>query len=398
MLETEKPAKQRGELMGDFRAAFREQMPVCRRFAYLDHAAVAPLPSPTGEAIRRWLDQAVEEGDVPWLQWSANLAGCRNRAAELLRATAEEIALVPNTTLGIHCIATGYPWQSGDRMIALGNEFPSNLLPWKQLAAVGVEVDVYQPEADGRVDIEEILKRITGSTRLVAISWVGFVSGYRLDVKQLAQRLHERGVLLMLDAIQGLGVYDLDVQSVPVDFVVADGHKWLLGPEGAGILFIRRPHLSLLRPVGVGWNSVQGSFSFAATELNFRDSAARYEGGSHNMAGFAGLNASLGLMQEMRAQYGATIWEDSVLDLADYAEGRLRECGAEFARPSAREEQSGIISFSWRGQDPQRVRQRCLEAGVVLSCRLGRLRIAVHGYNQREDIDRLMAALLSNSA
>ena len=398
VLETEKPAKQRDKLIGDFRAAFREQMPVCRRFAYLDHAAVAPLPSPTGEAIRRWLDQAVEEGDVPWLQWSANLAGCRNRAAELLRATPDEIALVPNTTLGIHCVAAGYPWQSGDRMIALGNEFPSNLLPWKQLAAIGVEVDIYQPAADGRVDIDEILKRITGATRLVAISWVGFVSGYRLDVKQLATRLHERGVLLMLDAIQGLGVYDLDVQSVPVDFVVADGHKWLLGPEGAGILFIRKPHLSLLRPVGVGWNSVQGSFSFAATELNFRDSAARYEGGSHNMAGFAGLNASLGLMQEMRAQYGVTIWEDAVLDLAEYAEERLRECGAEFARPSVREEQSGIISFSWRGQDPQRVRQCCLEAGVVLSCRLGRLRIAMHGYNQREDIDRLVAALLSNSA
>lgn len=385
------------EKIAEFRTDFRAQMPVCARFAYLDHAAVAPLPLPTGAAIGRWLEQAVHEGDVPWMQWSSNLTSCRQRAAELLQATEEEIALVPNTTLGIHFVAAGFPWKAGDSMIAISNEFPSNLLPWRQLESNGVEVDIYQAPPDGRIDIDQILKRVKNSTRLVAISWVGFASGYRLDVKQLATRLHEHGVLLLLDAIQGLGVHELNVQHALVDFVVADGHKWLLGPEGAGILYIRKRHLELLRPVGVGWNSVPASYSFAATELNFRNSASRYEGGSHNMAGFAGLNASLGLMQDMRAKYGPTVWEDAVLDIAHYAEIRLREIGAELSRTHEQSNQSGIISFSWRNQDPQRMRQRCMEAGVVLSCRLGRLRIATHGYNNHEEIDRLIAVLITNS-
>jgi len=381
--------------VAEFREEFRTRMPVCRRFAYLDHAAVSPLPAPAGVAIQTWLDQAVHEGDVPWMQWSSHLNTCRERAAELLGSSPEEIALVPNTTLGIHFVAAGYPWRPGDSMIVIGNEFPSNLLPWKQLSSVGVEVDVYQPPETGWLDVPAIVKRVTSQTRMVAISWVGFASGFRLDVQSLVEALHERGVLLMVDAIQGLGVYPLQVQHIPVDFLVADGHKWLLGPEGAGILYIRKSHLELLRPVGVGWNSVKGGYSFAATELNLRDTAARYEGGSHNMAGFAGLSASLGAMQEMRIKYGASIWDDSVLEIARYAAERLRESGAEFVRPSDARHQSGILSFSWRGQEPQAIRARCMENGVILSCRLGKLRIATHGYNNCEDIDRLIRTLES---
>jgi selenocysteine lyase/cysteine desulfurase len=140
---------------------------------------------------------------------------------------------------------------------------------------------------------------------------------------------------------------------------------------------------------------VKGGYSFAATELNLRDTAARYEGGSHNMAGFAGLAASLGAMQEMRVKYGATVWEDSILDIARYAADRLRHSGAEFVRPTDTRHQSGILSFSWKGRDPQAVRARCIENGVVLSCRLGKLRIATHGYNNREDIERLIDVLES---
>lgn len=386
------------EKLAEFRAEFRSWMPICRRFAYLDHAAVAPLPLPTGTAIQKWLDQAVHEGDVPWLHWSGNLTACRQNAADLLGASPDEIALVPNTTLGIHFIAAGFPWKTGDAVLAVGNEFPSNLLPWKQLASQGVEVQIYDPPADGELVVDEILKQITPATRLVAISWVGFASGYRLNVHHLAIDLNRRGILLSLDAIQGLGIYPLNVQETPVDFVIADGHKWLLGPEGAGVLYVRKSNLEKMRPVGVGWNSVQGSFSFAATELKYRDSAARYEGGSHNMAGFAGLNASLQLMQQMRQKYGPTIWEDAVLDVATYAEKRLRESGAILTRPNAAEYQSGIISFSWREHEPNKVRQHCIDKGVVLSCRLGRLRIATHGYNNYEDIERLILALQSFNA
>ena len=385
------------EKLFEFRTKFRSLMPVCRRFAYLDHAAVAPLPSPTGQAISDWLVQAMNEGDVPWLQWAENLRRCRDLGAQLLQATPEEIALVPNTTLGIHYVAAGIPWKTGDQMIAVGNEFPSNLLPWKQLASAGVDVAIYQPSADGTIEVEKILALVTPQTRLVAVSWVGFATGFRLALWELSQALQNLGILLMLDSIQGLGIYSLDVREIPVDFVVADGHKWLLGPEGAGLLFIRQKHLEWLRPVGVGWNSVQGSFSFAAIEMNWKDSAARYEGGSHNMAGFAGLAASLQAMQQARDQFGPSIWEDAVLDVADYAAQRLVDRGATLTRPQSRDNRSGIISFSWHGKDPQHIRQRCLEAGIVLSCRLGKLRISTHGYNNSDDIDRLLDTLCDHN-
>ncbi len=379
----------------DFRGEFRQRMPVCEKYAYFDHAAVAPITRAAADAVARWTHQALYQGDVPWLEWAAELQKCRTAAAELLNASPEEIALVPNTTLGIHYIATGIRWKPGDRVVAVANEFPSNLLAWKQLAEQGVEIALYQPESDGKIDLSKLLELVNAKTRLVAISWVGFATGFRIDPQVLADEVHRRGALLLLDAIQGLGVFALDTQVAEVDFAVADGHKWLLGPEGAGVLYIRKLHLEALKPVGVGWNSVTGSFSFAATDLNWRPSAARYEGGSHSMPGFIGFSASLKEMAEMRQKYGKSIWEECVLENANYAYQLLLAAGAEVSYPSTRDHRSGIISFRWSDEDPSQTRLRCLRAGVVLSCRLGRLRISPHGYNNEEDCHRLIEALKS---
>ena len=376
-----------------FRQASRQEMPICEKYAYFDHAAVAPLTQAAGEAIQNWVGEAMQDGDAVWMQWASQLTRCRELAAQLITASTDEIALIPNTTLGIHYIAAGIPWKPGDGVLAVANEFPSNLLAWKQLAQLGVDVSIYQPESDGRIDLERLLAMVTPATKLVAVSWVGFSSGFRINPGELAAELHRRGVLLLLDSIQGLGVFDLNVQRDGVDFAVADGHKWMLGPEGAGILYIRREHLEWLRPVGVGWNSVRNSFTFSATELDWRESAARYEGGSHSMVGFAGLSSSLAWMQRMRDAFGERIWEESVLDNTQWAVTALREAGATVQRPGRIEQQSGIVSFSWRDEDPQIVRQRCLKDRVVLSCRLGRLRISPHGYNNRDDIGRLIESL-----
>lgn len=384
----EKPAR-----LDAFRQTSRRDMPICEKYAYFDHAAVAPLTRPAGEAIQKWVGEAMQDGDAVWMQWASQLTACRELAARLTAASTDEIALIPNTTLGIHYIAAGIPWKAGDGVLAVANEFPSNLLAWKQLAQLGVDVSIYQPESDGRIDLERLLAMVTPATKLVAVSWVGFSSGFRINPGELAAELHRRGVLLLLDSIQGLGVFDLNVQRDGVDFAVADGHKWMLGPEGAGILYIRREHLEWLRPVGVGWNSVRNSFTFSATELDWRESAARYEGGSHSMVGFAGLSSSLAWMQKLRDTFGERIWEESVLDNTQWAVNALREAGATVQWPNQVEQRSGIVSFSWRDQDPQVVRQRCLKDRVVLSCRLGRLRISPHGYNNRDDIERLIESL-----
>ena len=204
----------------------------------------------------------------------------------------------------------------------------------------------------------------------MSVSWVGYASGWRIDLNRLVEAVHSRGALLFLDAIQGLGVFPLDVRRTPIDFLAADGHKWLLGPEGAGIFYLRREHLGLLRPLGVGWNSVAHDRDFARIELNYKDTAERYEGGTMNMAGFIGLNASL----ELLLRYGQVAIGPRVLEITDAACRRLAAAGAviESCREPGRA--SGIVSFRVPGRDPDALRKQLHQRGVVVSCRAGRLR------------------------
>ncbi len=283
---------------------FRQQMPITRRWIYLDHSAVAPLPQPAADAIQAWSQQATTAGDTVWPEWYSRLADIRRRAAKMLNASPDEIALMPSTTAGIGVVAEGYPWSVGDNVVTLANEFPSNLYPWLNLAGRGVEtrrVEVFE----GRVDPQRVAEACDQRTRIVAVSWVGYVSGYRIDVGELARIAHDQGALLLLDAIQGLGVFPLNVSQTGVDFLAADGHKWLLGPEGAGLFFLRREHLDRLRPVGVGWHSARNPFGFRHEDFQLRDDAARYEGGSQNMVGMVGLLASLELLGEYRLGGGS---------------------------------------------------------------------------------------------
>jgi selenocysteine lyase/cysteine desulfurase len=218
---------------------------------------------------------------------------------------------------------------------------------------------------------------------------VAFASGWRHDLDRLVELVHSRGALLFVDAIQALGVFPLDVQKTPIDFLSADGHKWLLGPEGAGIFFTRREHLNLLRPVGVGWNSVKHEHDFSHIELIFKDTAARYEGGSQNVAGLTALAASLELLQ----QYGMPAISQRVLEITDLAWQRLEQIGAVILSDPRPAHRSGILSFEMPGRDPRELQRRCRERNVLLSCRAGRLRISPHAYNDVSDIDRLIEAL-----
>jgi selenocysteine lyase/cysteine desulfurase len=378
----------------DIAARFRAAMPIAQHVAYFDHAAVAPLPAPTKNAIAQWLDQATNEGDVVWGQWAQRLEEVRQTAARLVNAQPSEIALVPNTTSGISLVAEGYPWRDGDNIVTLANEFPSNQYPWMNLASRGVEVRRVTVDG-GVVDVDRLAAACDSRTRIVSVSWVGYATGWRINLREVADVCRRVGCLFFLDAIQGLGVFPIDVEASGVDFLAADGHKWLLGPEGAGLLYVKREHLALLRPLMVGWNSVAQGSDYTRIELSLKHEASRYEGGSQNMVGFIGLGASLDLLTSLGASPRSSPVAEYVLKITDYACQRLLELGATLHAPRNADHRSGIVTFNLPGHDANTIRRQLEAARIIVRCRAGGVRISPHGYATIDEIDRLTAELRS---
>src|SRR3954454_2302461 len=229
---------------------FRSHFPVTARWAYFDHAAVAPLSGPARQALAGWAADRADNGDVHVSSWLRRVEEVRRQAGLLLNADSLDLAFVKNTSEGIGIVAEGLPWRHGDNVVTAADEYPANLYPWLNLAGRGVEVRTV-PSRDGRIEVEDLAAAIDPRTRLVSLSFVEFATGFRNDLDRVGQLCRERGVLFFVDAIQGLGVLPLDVSRTPIDFLAADGHKWLLGPEGAGLLYVRSELVEQLHPVGV---------------------------------------------------------------------------------------------------------------------------------------------------
>jgi selenocysteine lyase/cysteine desulfurase len=367
--------------------ALRAEFPVCRRWAFLDHAAVAPLSERARAAFVDWSADAAANGVVAEPAWLRRIEQVRALAARLLNAETTDVAFVKNTTEGIGIVAEGLDWRPGDNVVSCADEYPSNLYPWMNLASRGVELRQV-PSRDGRVLVDDLAAAMDGRTRLLTLSFVEYASGFRNDLDAIGALCRGRGVLFFVDAIQGLGVLPLDVRRTPVDFLSADGHKWLLGPEGAGIFYIRRDLVERLHPVGVGWNSVSDSFDFARVELRLKPHAGRWEGGSLNTGGVLALGASLELLLNLGVDRIAA----RVLELTDELCARASAAGLEVYSSRRAEERSGIVSLRLPG-DVKAAARRCRDHGIVVTHRAGRLRVSPHCYNTADELARLVELL-----
>jgi selenocysteine lyase/cysteine desulfurase len=313
----------------------------------------------------------------------------RRLAGQLLNCNPLDVAFVKNTSEGIGFVAEGLPWKPGDNVVTAAEEYPSNLYPWLNLADRGVEVRRV-PSREGRIDLADIRNALDGHTRLVTLSFVEFASGFRNDMDAVGEMCRQKGILFFVDAIQGLGVLPLDVQRTPIDFLSADGHKWLLSPEGAGIFYIRRELVERLRPVSVGWNSVVGAWDFSTIDFRLKPHAGRWENGTWNTAGIAGLGASLELLLET----GIEAIASRVKSLTDLLCAEVSRVGLTVHSSRREAEWSGIVSLEAKpGTDLSAVVHRCRAAGVVLCQRAGRLRISPHAYNTPEEIDQVVRLL-----
>ncbi len=368
-------------------STLREQFPVTRRWAFFDHAAVAPLSAPAQRAFVEYAADLAENGDVHESLWVRRVGEVRKLSARLLNADALDVAFVKNTSEGVGIVAEGFPWQPGDNIVTAAEEYPANIYPWMNLARRGVELRLV-PSRGNRIAVDDIRALIDARTRLVSLSFVEFASGFRNDLDRIGALCRERGIFFFVDAIQGLGVFPLDVSRTPIDALSADGHKWLLAPEGAGVFWIRREWVDRLQPIGVGWHSVVNATDFSKIDFTLKPHAGRWESGTLNVPGIHALGASL----ELLLGQGIDAVAARVLELTDHLCERAKSAGLEVFSSRLPGEQSGIVSLTAPG-DARALVKRCKDAGIVINLRAGRLRVSPHCYNSHEEIDRLVQTL-----
>ncbi len=364
----------------------RDEFPVTRRWAFFDHAAVSPLPRRTADSLHAWADDMLANGITCLSDWVRRTETARERIGTLIGCDPLDIALLKNTSEGIGIVAEGYPWREGDNIVLPAEEYPSNQYPWINLADRGVAVRQV-PSRGNRVSIDDLRDAMDGRTRVVAVSFVQFASGFRCDLDALGELCRDRGVALFVDAIQGLGALPIDVSRTPIDFLACGGHKWLCGPQGTAFLYIQRNWIERLRPVGVGAHSVVNAFDYGTIDYSLKPHAGRYESGTLNFGGLAALGESVGLW----LQYGVADTAERVKQLTDRLCERAAAAGVRIFSSRAGEDWSGVVSLDI--DDATAAMKRCRDAGIVVRDRGGRLRVAPHCYNTSDEIDRLVEVL-----
>ncbi|MFN4242137.1 MAG: aminotransferase class V-fold PLP-dependent enzyme [Tepidisphaerales bacterium] len=372
-----------------------DAFPILRSWRFFNHAGVCPLPAVAADALRRYADEASGSAYLE-ARWHRDIARLRGVLAGLIGAQADEIALVKNTSEGLATVALGLEWSPGDRIVTTGIEYSSNMYPWMDVSRrLGVELAVVpaRQRDDGAVVVseDELLAELDKPrTRLLTVSHVQFATGQRMDIERLGEACRRRGVLFCVDAIQSVGILPVDVGRAGVDFLAADGHKWLLGPEGAGFLFVRKAVMDQLRPLELGWASVHRPFAFGTYDLTLKPDASRYECGSLTVPAFLSLLASA----ELLAGVGIDFIARRLRELGDHLTDGLRDKGYTVVSPREDDRWSGSVCFIRQGLDvaaeAQRLRQ---DHRIEIVAREGRLRASPHFYNTADELDRLLDVL-----
>lgn len=357
---------------------------------YFNHAAVGPWPRCTAEAVEAFARENAQHGSLKFWDWVKREKGLRDMLARLTgAASADDIALLKNTTEGISAVAWGLDWEVGDNVVLPTGEFPSNRLPWLAQADQGVEtreVDIRAAE-DPEGALMDAMDR---DTRLLSVSAVQWGDGFRLDLERLGSACRERGVLFFVDAIQQLGALPINVASCHIDFLSADAHKWLLAPEGIAVFYCNadtRPKLRLLQQ---GWHMADRPWDFNRSEWKPSETARRFEAGSPNSLGQAALHASASLLLE----FGIETIESRVLEnSALLIDGLSTLPGIEISSSTDMRRRSGIVSFRHRDITAEKLYSSLQDEGVFCAVRGDSLRLSPHFYQGESEIGEFLEIL-----
>jgi selenocysteine lyase/cysteine desulfurase len=351
---------------------------------YLNHAAVAPWPLQTAQAVKAFADENARQGSKDYDLWLLREKDLRKRLAKLINApSTDEIALLKSTSEGLSLIAYGLPWKSGDNIVIPAEEFPSNRIVWQSLERYGVEtrlipvIGVDDPE-------QALIDAMDSNTHLMSCSSVQFATGLRLDIERLGHACKQTNALFCVDAIQTIGALQFDVQACQADFVVADGHKWMLGPEGSALFYCRKVLIEQLELKQYGWHMVQDVSDYNKKEWQPNKTAQRFECGSPNMTGIMALHASIGLLLDI----GMGRVEKQVMENAAYLANKLMALeNVEILSPLDDDRRSGIVLFRKSDADTEALYRHLQKHDVICALRGNGIRFSPHFYTAFEKMD-----------
>jgi len=362
---------------------------------YLNHAAVAPWPVATATAIKNFADENSQRGAQHYPRWMVIEAELREKLKQLINAdSVADIALLKSTSEGLSFIAHGLSWSAGDNIVIPAEEFPSNRIVWQSLQHLGVEIRPV-PITESANPEQDLIHAIDKNTRLLSCSSVQFARGLRLDLEPIGHACRQQQVLFCVDAIQSLGVFAFDVEAVQADFVVADGHKWMLGPEGLALFYCRDSAREQLQLHEFGWHMVENAHDFEQSDWSPAATAVRFECGSPNSLGTIGLNASLGVLLEV----GIAQVTAQVLGNTEQLTKALQNMkNVRLLSPQTPSRQSGIVTFSKEDVETDAMYKYLMQSGVICAPRGGGLRLSPHFYTSAEKIDRALQLIHAYAA
>ena len=354
-----------------------DEFPVLQHGLYANHAAISPWPRVAAQAVAAFALENSEIGADKYSRWLLRETQLRQRLARLINAvSADEIALLKNTTEGICTVANGIEWHKGDNLVLPADEFPSNRLPWLALQRNGVEVREVDIRSTTEPEIA-LLAQVDDRTRLLAVSAVQWTDGLRLKLETLGQFCQTNNVLFFVDAIQQLGAMQMDVQACGIDFLAADGHKWLLAPEGIAVFFCRENAREQLRVIQHGWHMLDDPYQFNREQWLPSRTAMRFEAGSPNSLGQVAMHASIGLLQDVGMSRVETLITANSRNLSA---GLTDMTGVELVRPFNPQRVSGIVSFRPVNRDPIEIQQVLKSRHLSCTVRGGAIRLSPHFY------------------
>lgn len=366
------------------------EFPIRRQQVYLNHAAVSPLPTRAVEELKRYVEECSKGGVLDYPEWTRRIRGARTAAAALINADVSEIAFVSNTSHGLMTVAHGIDWKAGDVIVVEENTFAANWHSWGPARRAGATLWQW-PERDYRFDPAELEARLAeGGVRMVAITSAGYGTGFRHDLEAIGLLCRRHGVLFCVDAIQTMGAFPIDVVGMHIDFLAADGHKWLLGPEGAGIFYCRTGAMELLGDHLVGWMGRENPHDYGRLDQPPAASARRFEAGALNVPGVLALGGSLAVLQ----QVGINEIARRIRDNARILEDGLEAIGWEVISPRGDDPAaSGIVAARHPRKNAIQVASNLARLDVSAAERRGFLRFSPHFYNDAAEMHRALEAL-----